>query len=253
MESWAGELTARRKDGLMFDVHLSANAVVNEAGNPIQLMASFIDVTERRKAEEALRQSEENYRLVVENASDAIMVIQELKIKFANTRTAEITGYSRDELIAKPFIDMVHPDDQAMVMESHLKRLRGEDVPSVYPFRFMTKNGMVKWAEVRAVFIIWQAGPVVLSFLSDITERVLAEEALRESERKYRVLFDEAADSIAIIDIEGHLLDVNKRFEEESGWSREEMIGKNVFTLGLLTKSSVGEGGLITSAGCSMI
>jgi PAS domain S-box-containing protein len=239
MESWAGELTARRKDGLMFDVHLSANAVVNEAGNPIQLMASFIDVTERRKAEEALRQSEENYRLVVENASDAIMVIQELKIKFANTRTAEITGYSRDELIAKPFIEMVHPDDQAMVMENHLKRLRGEDVPSVYPFKFMTKSGMVKWAEVRAVFVIWQAGPVVLSFLSDITDRMLAEEALRESEGKYRVLFDEAADSIAIIDTEGHLLDVNKRFEEESGWSREEMIGKNVFTLGLLMKPSV--------------
>ena len=238
MESWAGELTARRKDGLMFDVHLSANAVVSEAGNPIQLMASFIDVTERRKAEEALRQSEENYRLVVENASDAIVVIQELKIKFANSRMAEITGYGKDELIAKPFIDMVHPDDQALVMGSHLKRLRGEDVPSVYPFRFMTKNGMVKWAEVRAVFIIWQAAPIVLSFLSDITERVLAEEALRESERKYRVLFDEAADSIAIIDIEGNFLDLNKRFEEESGWSREEMTGKNVFALGLLTEPS---------------
>jgi diguanylate cyclase (GGDEF)-like protein/PAS domain S-box-containing protein len=238
MESWAGELTARRKDGLTFDVHLSANAVVNEAGKPIQLMASFIDITERRKAEEALRQSEENYRLVVENASDAIMVIQELKIKFANTRTTEITGYSRDELTAKSFIDMVHPDDQAMVMENHLKRLGGEDVPSVYSFRFVTKNGMMKWAEVRAVFIIWQAEPFVLSFLSDITDRVVAEEALRESEKKYRVLFDEAADSIAIIDIHGNFLDLNKRFEEESGWISDEMRGKNVFTIGLLTEPS---------------
>jgi diguanylate cyclase (GGDEF)-like protein/PAS domain S-box-containing protein len=195
------------------------------------------DITEKN-SEKALSESEEKYRLVVENASDAIVMIQDMMIRFANPRTTELLGFPMDELISKPFTEFIHPHDREMVLAHHLNRLKGEDVPSVYTFRVLTKNGSVRWAEVRAVHIFWQEKPMVLSFLSDITERILSEEALRESRERYRVLFDQAADLIAIIDTGGNFLDLNRKFEEEGGWSREEMIGKNVFTSGIMTKES---------------
>ena len=73
----------------------------------------------------------------------------------------------------------------------------------------------------------------------DITERKKAEESRKESEESYRILFDNAPDLIIVINTEGNFLDLNKKFEEESGYSREEMIGKSVFTSGILTESSV--------------
>jgi PAS domain S-box-containing protein len=137
-----------------------------------------VEISERKEVEAALRMSEEKYRLVVEHASDAIIVIQDMSIRLANPRTLEVLGYSIDEITAKFFIDFVYPDDQEMVKENHLKRLKGEDVPSVYTFRVLTRDGTVKWVEVRAVYIISEEKPIVVSFLTDITERRKSEEKI---------------------------------------------------------------------------
>jgi two-component system cell cycle sensor histidine kinase/response regulator CckA len=86
----------------------------------------------KRGREESTSGSEERYRLVVENANEAIYVAQEGFLKFANPKTMEMIGYPKGDLTSTPFVKFIHPDDQGMVVERHLKRLRGEQPPSVY-------------------------------------------------------------------------------------------------------------------------
>ncbi len=140
------------------------------------------DVTERKRAVEALQESEEKYRLVVEHASDAILVAQDGMMKFVNPKVQEITGFSEGELTSRPFPEFIHPEDRAMVVERHQKRLQGKPVPPVYPFRIVTKAGEDCWVEISAVVISWKGKPATLNFLTDITERRKAEEALHTSE-----------------------------------------------------------------------
>jgi len=154
------------------------------------------DVTERKKAEMEQRESEEKYRLVVENAGESIAVVQDSAIKFVNSRTFEIMQYSREEFTSRPFIEFVHPDDRQMVMERYIARLSEEGVPSKYPFRFIDKDGTIKRAEMRATAVQWEGKPAVLVLMTDITERHKAEEALRQSEERYRLLAENSLDVI---------------------------------------------------------
>jgi PAS domain S-box-containing protein len=137
------------------------------------------NITERKRAEEALREREEKYRLVIENANDAILVAQDGMLKFGNPKATELTGYTNDELTSRPFVEFVHPDDREMVFERHLKRLKGEEVPHVYPFRFIDKYGNTGWVEISAALTTWEGRPATLNFLKDITERKQAEKHIR--------------------------------------------------------------------------
>jgi PAS domain S-box-containing protein len=188
------------------------------------------DITERKRAEEALKESEEKYRLLVENAAEAIFVAQDGMLKFTNRNTTEMIGYSKEELISKPFQEFIHPDDRGLVLDRHLKRLEGHGLPSVYPFRIVNKSGNVKWVELNAVLITWEGRPATLNFLSDITERKEAEEALQESEKKFRVLTETAASGIFIHQGERFIY-VNPASETMSGYSREELLALNFWDL----------------------
>jgi PAS domain S-box-containing protein len=143
-----------------------------------------LDISERKRAEESLRESEEKYRLVVENAGEAILVAQEDMIKFANPKAVDMAGYSNKELTSRPFVEFIHPEDRSIAFEHHLKNLRGELLPEVYTFRIIDKQGKTKWVETNAALITWEGKPGTLNFLTDITERKRAEWALRESERR---------------------------------------------------------------------
>jgi PAS domain S-box-containing protein len=127
------------------------------------------------KATEALRESEENYRILFENAGEAIFVVQGGKLVFANPAYTRLVGYSNEELKSIPFTEFVHPDDQGTVVERHLKRLRGEETPARYVSRIVDRTGQAHWAEINAVLINWEGQPATLDFVSDITERKQAE------------------------------------------------------------------------------
>ena len=90
------------------------------------------EVTDRRRAEEALRESEEKYRLFIETANEAVFVAQNGVLRFANRRCIELTGYSEAELLSKPMIDFIHPDDREMVVQYHQRRLRGDDTRRIH-------------------------------------------------------------------------------------------------------------------------
>lgn len=156
--------------------------ISNEDGHIVGHLSSGKDITLARQAETALRDSEEKYRQLVENANEGIFVAQDWQIKFPNPKIAEILEYPREELDGKPFADLLHPDDRAMVAERYRRRLKGEVVDEVYRIRAICKSGEVKWAEIKPVRIEWEGRPATLSFLSDITARVMAEKERKDLE-----------------------------------------------------------------------
>jgi PAS domain S-box-containing protein len=148
----------------------------NDAGEPLRMSGICIDITERKTAEAALRESELRYRSVVENAAEGITVIQDGKLQYANTRLQEMVQAGPEEFVNLPFTGFVHPDDRALVTERYQRRMSGEDVPPHYDFRIVAKNGNVIWVQLSAVRIVWNDKPGTLNFLMDITERKQAEE-----------------------------------------------------------------------------
>jgi two-component system, cell cycle sensor histidine kinase and response regulator CckA len=148
-----------------------------------RILATTIDISNRKKAEETLRISEEKYRLLFENASDAIFVAQDEKVIFPNPQLSRLLGFTYEELNGTPFRNFIHPDDADMVVERHKKRLKGDSVPGTYSFRAVTKSGEILWVEVSKVLITWEGRPATLSFLRDITQQRKMEEQLLHAQK----------------------------------------------------------------------
>jgi PAS domain S-box-containing protein len=225
-----------RRDGQIIFLETSARRL-QYRGESVSLV--FLrDITDRVQAEEELKASEEKYRLVVEHANEAIFIAQDGFLKLVNPKAVEITGYDQETLQTKPFPELIHPEDRAMVVDRHIRRVRGEDLPPVYSFRIIDREGQVKWVEINAVRIAWGGRPATLNFLSDITDRRLAEEALRESEERARLIFNTVPDSITITRVEdGRYMQVNDYFCQLTGYAREETIGRTVGDLNVFVNS----------------
>ena len=142
------------------------------------------EIEERKRAEGALRDSEENYKNLIANANEAIFVAQDGKLVFINPMTTIMIGYSGEELMTKPFAGFIHPDDRDMVIDRHVRRMRGEELPNIYSFRIIRVNDKVIWVELNAVCVNWKGKPATLNFLSDITDRKRAEEEKRNLEER---------------------------------------------------------------------
>ena len=182
---------------------------------------------EREWAEEALldrelRELNEKYRLLVENANEAILVAQDEMIRFLNPKTVDLTGYSKEELTSHPFASFIHSEDREIVSDRHQKRMNGEDPPGIYPFRLVNKDGTIKWVETNTVLIFWESRPATLNFLSDITARKQVEEALKESERRYRMLAENAHDMIFVFDFNLKPTYISPSVKHLSGYIVEE-------------------------------
>jgi PAS domain S-box-containing protein len=141
------------------------------------------EIQMRKEMEEALKVSEEKYRLLIENASDAIFILQDDHIKYHNRKTEEATGYNVEELSRIPFIDHLHPGDRDFIMEKHWKRLSSETFPSGSSFRIKTKSGEERWASLNAVMITWEKRPAILCFVRDVTQQKTLEASLQRAQK----------------------------------------------------------------------
>jgi len=189
----------------------------------------MIDITDRKLAEDALKESGERYRHLIEHAGEGIYVVQDGKLQMVNSRTTEMCGYTEQELLSQPFKNFVHPDDFDMLIDRFRKRISGETVPSRYSYRISRKDGPLRWVELSVVIIDWKGAPATLNYVTDITDRKLAEDALKESEERYRQFFKTTLDCVFITSPAGDWIDFNdatvKMF---GGSSREEIAQKNV-------------------------
>ena len=145
-------------------------------------------VFECEMAEEALRESEQKYSTLVEDALIGVYIIKDGIIEFANDKFAEIYGYEKNELIGMDSLDLVHPEDRPLIAEMREKRLKGEKTPSEYEIRGLKKNGNTIWVMRSFALINYQDGPAIAGIVSNMTKRRKAEDALRESGKELRIL-----------------------------------------------------------------
>lgn len=171
-----------RKDGTAFYCIIRCCALDSSDPFKRQIVAAT-DISKLKSAQEELAKSEEKYRLLVENANDAIFIAQDEVVKFPNPKAEELTGFSSEKLAKKPFIEFIHPEDRGMVLERHLKRLKGKDFPSNYTFRIINRSGQEIWVELSTVLISWEEKPATLNFIRDITEKKNFEIKLLQSQR----------------------------------------------------------------------
>jgi PAS domain S-box-containing protein/putative nucleotidyltransferase with HDIG domain len=192
------------------------------SGGRIEVQGIGRDITERKQAEESLRESEEKYRTLVETSAEAILIAQDSMLKFVNRMASEITGYSEQELRSSPFLDFIHPDDREMVGERYLSRLKGDVSQPRYAFRLINKDGSIKWVEINGVLVAWEGKPATLNFLSDITNRKQGEEELRRAEDNFRRSLDDSPLGISIVSAKGETLYANRAILDLYGYADVE-------------------------------
>ncbi|AUB58253.1 hypothetical protein BK008_07955 [Methanobacterium sp. MZ-A1] len=163
-------------------LHFTAAPIKDSEGKIIWVLETLEDITERKKAEYALRESEEKFRVLAENAPVSIVVYQDDKTVYVNDYAAKISGYSKEELYVMNFWDAFHPDDQKLIKRRGKARLRGAEVSKKYEVRYITKSGELRYIVLSAGKIIYGGKPAVLAILVDITEHKIVENRLKKSE-----------------------------------------------------------------------
>ncbi len=153
-------------------------------------LAIFYDMTERKRAEEALRESEEKFWVLVETTRAGIVLFRSDKFIYVNPMIEKALGYSKDELLAMNYWDIVHPDSQELVRSRGHARQQGLPVPSRYEIKVLTKGGETLWAEFSAAMIDYQGQPTVIATIFDITERKRAEEELKAAKAQAELYLD---------------------------------------------------------------
>ncbi|MGA2933726.1 MAG: PAS domain S-box protein [Methanomicrobiales archaeon] len=149
---------------------------------------SIMDITELKRTEDALRESEEKYRTLVERANDGIVVIQDGFIRFCNSRAAEMLGGVPDDIIGTQFTGYVQENEQERVLEIHRRRIEGRAAPQIYDTFLRRKDGSSLTAGINAGIINYRGSPATLIFIRDITERKKGEEALLTAHKKLNLL-----------------------------------------------------------------
>ncbi len=133
---------------------------------------------------EALQKSEERYKSLVENADEAIIVIQDGSIKYVNSRSIASFGYSEQEFLSIPVFNLVHPEDREAVTSRYLQKINGDKTPTRHTYRAFHKNGHTKWIEISSVLVDWEGRPATLNLITDISERRRTEEEKRNLEER---------------------------------------------------------------------
>jgi PAS domain S-box-containing protein len=148
------------------------------------------EITERRRTAEKLIASEAKYKILTDSSLTGIYIHQEGKYVFVNERFAGMHGYASGELIGTEYTSLIHPEERENVRTRVDKRIHGEKIPQRYEVRMIKRDGQVIWCETIATIIQYEGKPAIMGNMIDITERKIAETALRESEEQYRSLVE---------------------------------------------------------------
>ncbi|HXF42786.1 MAG TPA: PAS domain S-box protein [Pyrinomonadaceae bacterium] len=202
----------------------------SENGNIVCREGVMIDITEQKLAQEELRIGEERFRTIFDNASD-IIYVHDLKGNYISINKAaeRIFGYTLEEAIRMNVCDIVAPENLPFIQEQISKKLKGKEKQTSYVTECIRKDGSVVTLEVNSTVIYKNGKPVAVQGIArDITERerVLAE--VRESEQRYRDLFENANDLIYTHDLNGNFTSINRAGEKITGYTREEAMQMNV-------------------------
>lgn len=216
------EFTAKRTDGSTFPVLIYGTSIV-ENNKVIGSRGLIVDISERKAMENALRESEEKYKTLIENSQDGIFAIVEDKMLFANSTFCKMVGYTPEELYNKSAVSLVHPDDQARGLAISELRKQGNRSTINDIFRFVAKDGSIKEGDVFSS--VMELNGQIVSYITvhDLTETRKIQEELQQSEEKYRNLIENATDGIVIAQ-DGILKFVNMAMCDMLQYTVEEML-----------------------------
>jgi PAS domain S-box-containing protein len=168
------------------------------------------ELNERERAQESLKKSEEKYSTIVEKGNDGIVIIQDGLVKFANSKMIDLTGYSLENTLGKPFLEFVSAECRKFVAQRYQKRLQGDEVSNKYEISLLKRDGMNVPVEINANKIEFEGRGADLALVRDITERKRAEETLKASEARFRNLVENAASGIVTTSPDGRIMSANK-------------------------------------------
>lgn len=212
-------------DGRMWFAH--TYPVKGPSGEVESVIMFSLDITERKRAERALRESEENFRALAENAGDGISIIAEDGLHlYVNRRAAEITGYSVDELCEVNLVNLIHPDELENIMDMFRKRLGGESVPTRHETVIIRKDGKSVPVEVSGARTTWHGRTADIVFSRDISKRKEAEDELSRKHAELEAIFNAIPDAVIFADLERRLTKVNPGFTSLFGYEPREVHGK---------------------------
>ncbi|MCP4763910.1 MAG: PAS domain S-box protein [archaeon] len=205
----------------------------DENGKAIGILGLSKDITEALRMEELLKESEEQFRTISEQALTGIAIIQDDELKYVNDTYSKINGFTKEEIYNWPknhYLDFVYLEDRKFVTEqAKKKQLRVEEgIVSQYFYRAYNKAKEILWIELDSKTIKYKGRDAILCSIKDITEQKEAEEAIKESEGKFRSLLENSPDLICMVDRQWIIQYINRT---TSGIEAEKVIGKSIFTL----------------------
>jgi PAS domain S-box-containing protein len=207
-----------RQDGSLIPVEITSRLI--EYGEAPAVLSVARDITARKQAEKS-------YRTLVERSLQGIAVLQNGQVVFANPAISEIGSYTLAEIYnfsPQELLEQVHPEDRERVQQVMQARLAGEEVPAQQEYRVVHKNGSTRWVSSSSTVIDYQGQPALQVAYLDITDHKQAEEALRASEARFRLLVEQARDAFFLITEDGRIVDVNQQACEALGYSRDELL-----------------------------
>ncbi|MCC7476930.1 PAS domain S-box protein [bacterium] len=241
-ERWSCEYRFRRGDGSYAEVSDRGLILRDSLGRPLRMIGAISDITARSQGERRLKESEERYRLLAENSSDMISKnTPEGIFTYVSDSCYDLLGYRKEEMLGTSTYDYFHPDDLEQVARSHSAVLRGQSVQSI-TYRFRRKDGSYVWFETLtrpAQDDGLSSGVEIIATSRDVTERRQAELALRESEQRYRTLYNNTPVMLHSIDREGRIISVSDYWLSVMGYTRGEVLGRNA--LEFVSENSVSD------------
>jgi PAS domain S-box-containing protein len=205
------------------------------------LVADYeVMVKEREQLIDSLSLSEKKYRSFIENAPVAMYTINTKgEFTYGNKKLLELTGYKKKDWLDKHFQPIIYPEDLELVMNKVQERMAGKGTTDTYEIRIFDSSGKIMWIKINSTLIYEtdEQGVKKLvgiqSFVEDVTDRKQAEESLRESERRFRTLVENAADAFFLNTMDGIIVDVNSRACESLGYTREELLSMTLSDIGI--------------------
>lgn len=218
----------------------SSKNYYDDNGNVVGFISNLKDITDKKRAEQKLQESEQKYRLITENSNDLIRVLSEdFKIEFLNERThQQVLGYTLEDLAGNFDIKLNHPDDYSKIRKFMLKMFKNKE--GIHVSRMRHKNGNYLWFEVKAKMFKDEQGKQKYLFISrNITERRQTELALMESEEKYRNLYKNSPNAVLLTNKRGIVLDINSSAEKILGYSKADLIGRNYIEFDMVNSDQI--------------
>ena len=195
-ETYREEFPCRRKDGTDIICAVSSSRVGRRLEEK-RIVVVYEDVTERKTGEESLKESEEKYAAVVEQAMYGVVIIQEEIYTFVNRAMTDITGYNVDELIGMPFLNIFTPDYQKVVLQRYKRRMSGRQVLPLYEAQILCRDGAIKDVEIAFGIITINKQPADMGYVRDITARKRAEKELTKSFERIQKRLEETVNALA--------------------------------------------------------